>query len=64
MSELDQAMKLPFLDYIAWCHDHMAKASVHDVIVADMYRSGESRVFLEAMWARRYWYYKNGVNVL
>lgn len=63
---LKEALELEFSKYIMWCHNYMAEAAV-DPMVCDLWygpHSGEFRVLIEAQWARRYWYHKNGVEAV
>lgn len=56
--DLETALGLPFDEYMNWCHQFCnAKASnpVFAMVV-------ESRTFLEAVWAKRYWFNKCGVD--
>jgi len=64
MTTLEEALELEFNDYITWCYDYMNKASARDVMVKDIWHGPHAphfRVVLEAQWARRYWFHKNGV---
>lgn len=64
---LKEALELEFNDYILWCHNYMREASARDPMIKDIWygsHSNEARVLLEAQWARRYWFHKNGVEVL
>ena len=39
---LDEALELPFNEYLLWCHGYCR----------------EKAQMLEALWAKRYWYHK------
>lgn len=55
---LNEALELPFNEYLCWCHDYCRKKAQQDQIFADVYVHS-ALPMLEALWAKRYWYYKN-----
>ena len=66
---LKEALELEFNEYIMWCYRYMNDAAVRDPIIKDIWyganaKAPEMRILLESQWARRYWFHKNGVEVL
>ena len=43
---LSEALELPFNEYLCWCHAYCRDKAQQD------------QILLEALWAKRYWYYK------
>jgi hypothetical protein len=62
MRTLEQALDLEFSEYMLWCHDWCRAKAAKDPIFADVYSTAAFSV-LEALWAKRYWYHKNGVTL-
>jgi hypothetical protein len=54
---ISEAYKLPFTDYMNWCHEYCRTKATDDPIFSDVYMSSPIAV-LESIWARRYWFYK------
>lgn len=55
---LNEALELPFNEYLLWCHAYCREKAQQDPIFADVYVHS-TLTTLEALWAKRYWYYKN-----
>lgn len=64
MKTIKEALDLPFEDYIEHCWNFMRDRRENDPVIKMMWplltRDGGVE-FLEAQWAKRYWYHKNGV---
>ena len=54
---LNEALELPFNEYLRWCHDYCREKAQQDPIFADVY-AHSAFPMLEALWAKRYWYNK------
>lgn len=59
-TELRRALSLPFLEYMDWCREYVHKAALRDPVMMDLLSSAPMTM-LESIWARRYWYFQNGV---
>lgn len=56
MISFEEAMQLPFEEYISWCHSKIRDQSKSNCLIADIYNDSQSKIFLESLWARRYWF--------
>lgn len=50
-----QALSLPFDEYMQWCRDYVKRQAGVRIL-----NTWEEWVFIETIWARRYWFFKNG----
>ena len=53
---VDEALELPFDEYLRWCHDWCRAQAKGNPIFQDVYSAAAFAV-LEAGWARRYWFH-------
>jgi hypothetical protein len=56
MRSLEEAIELPFAEYMAWCHDWCRARATNDPIFQDVYINA-AFAMLETGWARRYWFH-------
>lgn len=49
------AIELPFDDYMQWCNSYIVKKSLQNPILGDVFKHGAPMI--QAMWAKRYWYH-------
>lgn len=57
----EEALELPFDEYIAWCWQYMRDACARDPMVQLVYNAGANHggpALLEATWAKTYWFHK------
>jgi hypothetical protein len=60
VKNVNEALELPFNEYMLWCHEWCRAKAEDDPIFADVFQS-TAYAMLEAIWARRYWFHKCGV---
>lgn len=63
MTKLERIIDLPFEEYMIECWKHVHELAAADPI-ASIIRDHiiAAPAMIEANWARRYWYHKNGVD--
>jgi len=50
-----EAIELPFDEYIQWCNVYIKRRSAQNPIIGDIFEYGAP--MLQALWAKRYWYH-------
>ena len=61
MTKLEDLLALPFEDYMRGCWQHAFDTAGEDPIAMYLYEMTiKEPAAIEAMWARRYWFNKNG----
>ena len=61
MNELEKLLALPFGEYMRGCWQHSFDLAGKDPIAMYLYEMViKEPAAVEAMWARRYWFAKNG----
>ena len=61
LQTLEQALASDFQAYINWCFDWCRAKAAVDPIFADVWDCGNNSAMFQALWAKRYWFHKNGV---
>lgn len=62
MTKLEHILELPFEEYMRECWQHAKDRAAVSPLAAIVYKDmlTAHRADTEAMWARRYWFNKNG----
>ena len=62
MTKLEELLELPFEEYMHGCWNHAFAKAGTDPIAMYLYEMAvREPAAVEAQWAKRYWFYKNGV---
>jgi len=56
--KLEQMLELPFEEYITECWKHAIRKDPNKIVIGHLF---DLRDAVEGFWAKRYWFYKNGV---
>lgn len=51
-------LELPFEEYITECWKHAIRKDPNKIVIGHLF---DLRDAVEGFWAKRYWFYKNGV---
>lgn len=63
MTKLEELLALPFEEYMAGCWQHVLDLAMSDTVASVVYQNLLAEpAGMEALWARRYWFHKNGVS--
>ncbi|HEX5426545.1 MAG TPA: hypothetical protein VFW94_23560 [Candidatus Acidoferrales bacterium] len=57
---LEQALQQPFEVYMQWCWAFVANRAQVNPLVARLFTYPGAPEYFEAVWARRYWFARNG----
>jgi hypothetical protein len=57
---LEEALDLPFEQYMAWCYNYIHKRSLENPHIKIILSYPFSLDNLSTVWAQRYWFNKNG----